>query len=276
MQRLFNLVLLIRPHNVAAAVLSVAVGYGIASGGTAPWTLLAGVATATAGGNVINDIRDRDIDRINKPRRAFPSGSLSPGIGWVLYAAFIALTVLVIIRLPILQAVWIASWVILLHFYSTQLKRVYLAGNLLVSLVSASGFLLGSSAGGAASAGAIPAGFTFFFVMGREFVKDTDDIEGDRACGARTVPIVSGKKKALRISALAFALLALSFPLPWVFGIYGPLYALIMACTVVPILIVSAWFSWRGRSLSRVSGLLKLGMFCGMLAFHFGPRGIGW
>ena len=276
MQRLFNLLLLIRPHNVAAAVLSVAVGYGIASSGMAPWMLLAGVATATAGGNIINDIQDRDIDRINKPWRPFPSRSLSPLSGWVLYAAFIALTILVITRLPIHHAVWIASWVILLHLYSTRLKRIYLAGNLLVSLVSASGFLLGAYAGGAASAGAIPAGFTFFFVMGREFVKDTDDIEGDRACGARTVPIVSGKEKALKISALVFLLLALSFPLPWVVGIYGPLYALIMICTVVPILFVSAWFSWRGRSLDRVSGLLKLGMFCGMLAFYFGPRGIGW
>ena len=253
-----------------------AVGYGIASDGTASWMLLAGVATATAGGNIINDIQDREIDRINKPWRPLPSGSLSPVSGWVLYAIFIVLTVLVIIRLPVLHATWIGIWVILLHLYSTRLKRVYLAGNLLVSLVSASGFLLGAYAGGIASAGVIPAVFTFFFVIGREFVKDTDDIEGDRACGARTVPIVSGKDGALKMAALLFTLLALTFPLPWIIGKYGHLYAIIMACTVVPILFVSAWFSWHGRSLERVSGLLKLGMFCGMLAFYFGPRGIGW
>jgi geranylgeranylglycerol-phosphate geranylgeranyltransferase len=276
MQRLLNLVHLIRLHNVAAAVLSVAVGYSIAAGGGAPWTLLAGVATATAGGNVINDIQDRDIDRINRPWRPFPSGSLSPRSGWVLYAVLIALTALVTVRLPVLQGAWILTWVVLLHLYSAWLKRVYLAGNLLVSLVSASGFILGASAGGAAAAGSIPAGFTFFFVLGREFVKDTDDIEGDRAGGARTVPIVSGEQRALRISAALFALLAVSFPLPWIFGIYRFLYALIMVCTVVPILVISAWFSWRGRSLGRVSGLLKLGMFCGMIAFYFGSGGIGW
>jgi geranylgeranylglycerol-phosphate geranylgeranyltransferase len=276
MQRLLNLVHLVRLHNVAAAVLSVAVGYSIAAGGRAPWTLLAGVATATAGGNVINDIEDMDIDRINKPSRPFPSGSLSPRSGWVLYAVLIAVTVLVIVRLPVMQGIWILAWVILLHLYSARIKRVYLAGNLLVSLVSASGFLLGASAGGTVSSGAIPAGFTFFFVLGREFVKDTDDIEGDRAGGARTVPVVSGGQRALRISALLFALLAVSFPLPWIVGIYGSLYAIIMICTVVPILFISAWFSWRGRSLGRVSGLLKFGMFCGMIAFHFGSSGIGW
>ena len=276
MQRLLNLILLVRPHNVAAAVLSVAIGHYIASRGTAPWVLLAGVASATAGGNVINDIHDRDIDRINKPWRPIPSGSLAPRAGWALYAGFVALTILVIVRLPALQGLWIASWVLLLHLYSARLKRNFLSGNLLVSLVSASGFMLGAAAGGTASAGAIPACFTFFFSLGREFVKDIDDIEGDKACGARTVPIVSGEPRARRVSALLFVLLALCFPLPWIAGLYGALYALVMICTVVPILLVSAWFAWRGRSLGRVSGLLKLGMFCGMLAFYFGPSGTGW
>ena len=273
MRRLFDLVRLIRLHNVAAAVLSVAVGYSIAEGGQMPWTLLIGVATATAGGNVINDIRDRDIDGINKPWRPFPSGSLSVGAGWALYMVLIALTVITALALPGGQGAWILVWVVLLHLYSAKLKRLYLAGNMLVSLVAASGFVLGAWAGGNSASATIPAVFTFFFVMGRELVKDTDDMEGDRACGARTVPILSGERGALRISAVLFGLLAISFPLPWIAGIYGYLYAIVMICTVVPILIVSAWLSWHGRSLGRVSGLLKLGMFCGITAFYLGTGG---
>ncbi len=276
MHRLFDLVRLIRLHNVAAAVLSVAVGYSIAGGARAPWMLLTGVATATAAGYVINDIYDRDIDGINKPWRPFPSGSLSTLSGWILYAILTASTVALALNLPVLQGAWIAVWILLLHLYSVRLKRAYLTGNLLVSIVSASGFLLGACAGGKAAAGTIPAGFAFLFSMGREFVKDTDDIEGDRWGGARTVPIVSGEQRALRISALLFVLLTLSFPLPWIAGIYGNLYALVMTCTVVPILVVSAWFSWRARHLGLVSGLLKLGMFCGMIAFYFGPGRRGW
>ncbi len=276
MRRLLNLALIVRPHNVAAAVLSVTVGYGMAARGTASWALLAGVATATAGGYVVNDIRDRDIDGINKPTRPIPSGAVAPAAAWALYVLLVLATVLAAIRLPLLQALWIVCWVLLLHLYSAKLKREYLAGNLLVSLVSGSGFLLGAVAAGRASAGAIPALFAFFFSLGREFVKDTDDIEGDRACGARTMPIVSGEKLALRFAAVLFVLLGLSFPLPWIAGLYGSLYALVIACTVAPILFVSAWFSWRARSLGRVSGLLKLGMFCGMLAFYLGPRNMGW
>ena len=276
MRRLLDLIILARPHNVAAAVLSVAVGHTMAARGTAPWALLAGVAAATAGGYVINDISDRDIDRINKPWRPIPSGALTPAAAWGAYAVFVVAAVLAAIRLPLPQALWIAGWVLLLHLYSTRLKREYLAGNVLVSLVSGSGFLLGAVAAGRASAGAIPALFTFFFSLGREIVKDTDDIEGDRVCGARTIPVVTGERGARRSAALLFVLLALSFPLPWIAGLYGALYAIVMTCTVVPILLVSAWFSWSGRSLGRVSGLLKLGMFCGILAFYFGPRSTGW
>jgi geranylgeranylglycerol-phosphate geranylgeranyltransferase len=271
----FNLILVVRPHNVAAAVLSTAVGYFMASSGPVPWLLLSGVASATAGGNVVNDIHDRDIDEINKPNRPFPSGALSSRTGWIVYAVLTALTMILAARLPIRQAIWILGWVILLHLYSVRLKRMYLAGNVLVSIIAASGFLLGALTAGEPSVGLIPACFTFFFVMGRELVKDTEDIEGDRACGARTLPIVSGESVALRAAGVIFILLALAFPLPSILGVYGRAYGLIMSLTVVPFLLASVYFSWRGRFLGLVSGLLKIGMFCGMVAFYFGTHPFG-
>ena len=274
MRRLLDLIRLVRLHNVAAAVLSVAVGYGIASNGMASWILLAGVATATAGGYVINDIEDRDIDMINKPFRPLPSGAVTPRAAWALYLFCVIATCISTMWLSLVQTIWLGSWVILLHLYSVMLKRIYLAGNILVALVSASGLLLGAHAGGNIWAGAVPALLAFFFSIGRELVKDTEDIAGDKACGARTVPIVFGKIGTLRISSLIFWALIIAFQLPWIIGGYGAFYAVIVASTVVPILAVSAWLSWRGRSLGRVSGLLKLGMFCGILAFYFGPRGL--
>ena len=132
---------------------------------------------------------------------------------------------------------WIGVWVVLLHIYSWRLKRMYLAGNVLVSAVAGSGFLLGAYAGGNVMAGAIPAAFTFFFVMGREIVKDTDDIEGDRACRARTFPIVSGRRAALTTALVIFLALCISIPVPAFVGMYGIAYALIMLLSVVPILL---------------------------------------
>ena len=109
---------------------------------------------------------------------------------------------------------------------------------------------------------------------GREIVKDTDDIEGDRQCRATTLPIVSGRRAALT-AALAIFLVALciSIPVPLFVGMYGTAYALVMLLSVVPILLISIGIILKGRSLGAVSTLLKIGMFFGCVAFHFGPRG---
>jgi geranylgeranylglycerol-phosphate geranylgeranyltransferase len=122
-------------------------------------------------------------------------------------------------------------------------------------------------------AGATPAVFTFFFVMGREIVKDTDDIEGDRQCKARTFPIVSGRLAALTTALVIFLALCISVPAPSFVGMYGIAYALIMLLSVVPILLISIGIILKGRSLGVVSTLLKIGMFFGCIAFYFGTRG---
>ena len=81
MTRMIKAFLLIRPHNVAAALLCVASGFWMAAWpARVPLPLLFAVALVTAAGNVINDCCDRDIDRINKPRRVIPSGAMTVSV----------------------------------------------------------------------------------------------------------------------------------------------------------------------------------------------------
>jgi 4-hydroxybenzoate polyprenyltransferase len=237
-----------------------------------PWLVFAAAAFATAAGHTVNDIYDLAIDRVNRPRRPLVSGALSVRGAWIEYIVLVAGAVLVSIFLPRVAAVWIVAWVVLLHLYSAKLKRMFLAGNVLVALVAASGFLLGAYAGHDARAGFLPAAYTFLFVMGREIVKDAADLEGDKTFGATTFPIVSGTRPALVTAAAIFGCLCVTIPLPSELGIYRNLYALIMLCTLVPILIVSILFVLRNRSLGLVSSLLKVGMFLGCAAFFFGPK----
>jgi geranylgeranylglycerol-phosphate geranylgeranyltransferase len=272
MRRILSIIIVMRPHNVAAAVLSVAVGFSMTGSTRWPWLVFAAAAFATAAGNTINDIYDVDIDRVNKPRRPLAAGALGTNAAIGLYAFFFAATGFLMLFLPGSAALWIGVWIVLLHIYSWRLKRMYLAGNVLVSAVAGSGFLLGAHAGGNIAAGAIPALFTFFFVMGREIVKDTDDIEGDRACKAKTFPIVSGRRAALTAALAIFLAMCIAFPVPAFVGMYGRAYALIMLLSVVPILLVSIGIVLKGRSLGTVSTLLKIGMFFGCIAFWFGPR----
>lgn len=273
MRKITALLVILRPHNVAAAALSVAVGFAMTGTTHWPWLLLAAAAFATAAGNTINDIYDVDIDRVNKPKRPLPAGAVGIKVAIGLYVFFVAAALFVVFLLPAVVGVWIGVWIVLLHLYSWRLKRMYLAGNLLVALVAGSGFLLGAYAGGNVMMGVIPAAFTFLFVVGREIVKDVDDIEGDRVCRARTFPIVSGRRAALTTALVIFLALCISFPVPAFLGIYRIAYGFIMLGTVVPMLLLSIWIILGGRSLGLVSSFLKLGMFFGCLAFYFGPRG---
>lgn len=271
MLSLLKTFLIIRPHNIAAAVLSVGVGCTLAGGGGGwPVCLLLSTALATAAGNVINDWFDRDIDSINKPRRPIPSGGVAPRAALILYFALLAALALCLTRLPAPQALWVAAWAALLHIYSSMAKRVFLVGNLLVASVVSSAFLLGAFAAGDMAAGAVPALFTFFFVMGRELVKDTEDIVGDRECGARTVPVISGPGHALTAAAIIFALLAAAIPGPFMKGLYGKAYLVTMLVSVLPVLVVSCVLCLKRRSPSAVSLLLKIGMFFGVAAFYLG------
>jgi 4-hydroxybenzoate polyprenyltransferase len=60
-----------------------------------PWWLLGATVCLYAGGIVLNDFFDRNLDAIERPERPIPSGRISPsmasGIGFVLLGAGICL-----------------------------------------------------------------------------------------------------------------------------------------------------------------------------------------
>ncbi len=271
MLTLLKTFLIIRPHNMAAAVLSVGVGFALAgSWRGVPLCLLTATALATAAGNVINDWFDRDIDAINKPARPIPSGGVVPRAALGLYAALLVALAGCIWRLPAAEGLWIAGWAVLLHVYSWKAKRMYLAGNLLVAAVVSSAFPLGAFAAGNIRAGAVPAAFTFLFVLGRELVKDAEDAAGDGECGARTVAVVSGNGRALGAAAAIFVILAAAIPVPWTVGMYGKAYLAGMLLSVLPVLVISSILCLGRGSPSTVSLLLKIGMFFGAVSFYLG------
>ena len=70
---------LLRPANVVTALADVLAGFAIAGLGNRaalPWLLLA-TAALYAGGIVLNDVFDRDIDSSERPERPIPSGRVS-------------------------------------------------------------------------------------------------------------------------------------------------------------------------------------------------------
>ena len=183
-------------------------------------------------GNVINDIYDVDIDRINKPHRPLPSGRVS------LKGAKVLAWILAISGLLLSLFNWICFVIALLntfilYLYARLFKRDKRIGNLLVAYLTGSVFLFGG-----ASVGNILITFILFLcalltTWAREVVKDFEDMEGDRERGVISLPIKYGKR-ALYLALGLLILAVILSPLPYLMGIFSYLYLLgIALCDVL-------------------------------------------
>lgn len=180
--------------------------------------LVAVVATAcvTAGGYIINDYFDVQIDRVNRPgsllvgRRVPRRGALL--LHWTLSTVGVLLGVVASQKVGLLELV-AAS---LLYLYSAVLKRSPGWGNALVAALTAAALLVPWLLFGHGR----PVlwsyvAFSFLISMIREIVKDAEDMRGDAAFGCRTLPIVYGLPAVRR----------------WLYGLMG---LLIVSCIALP------------------------------------------
>jgi geranylgeranylglycerol-phosphate geranylgeranyltransferase len=268
-----GLIAITRPVNAVAAGLATIVACFIATGTVSPAVLLlfAVVVLVTAAGNVINDYFDSEIDRVNRPDRPIPSGKVglkaARAYATTLFLAGILIS-LFTTSLCIAIAVFNSA---LLVGYAAWLKRTPLLGNITVSYLSGSMFLFGGAFGGwQALVHVMPfAVMTFFAMLARELVKDAEDVEGDEASGAVTIPIRWGVEFTMYL-ALASSLCGIAaslVPYQWwgtwyLGGIFAVDAVILLAC--IRALHCTTPSCVRG---SAASALLKAGMFSSLLIF---------
>ena len=275
MSQLRAFFLLPRPLNGLITALSVGISALTADQALAwPAILLAALSAAliNGSGNAFNDLMDIDIDRINRPLRPLPSGRLSPS------AARMQSLLLALAGCAL--AFWLSPWhgvialavVALLVVYSISLKNSLLWGNVLVAFVGAIAFPYGALAVGDIGRSWIPALFAFLFHLGREIVKDIEDVAGDQIRGERTLPLCRGRTQAAVLATLVYLLLVGFTWMPFFAGIYGALYALALL-PVHALIGYVLWQLYRQRAVladDRLGRLLKVGMFLGLVAIVVG------
>ncbi|UCE04894.1 MAG: geranylgeranylglycerol-phosphate geranylgeranyltransferase [bacterium] len=226
-----------------------------------------------AAANVINDYYDVEIDKINKPHRPIAAGFVTPNEGFI-YSLILFLLGIAFSYMINWQAFAVCVFSsVLLFLYSFRLKRTVLWGNISVSLATALAFIYGGIAVSRLSYALIPATFSFFYHLGREIIKDVEDIEGDRADKIKTLPIKYGEITALHIATWIYIFLIVLTVMPYLFNIFG-IYYLVMVLFIVDLIVGCVLFSmWRNpesNNLSRLSMILKLNMFAGLLAIYVG------
>ena len=245
-----------------------------------------------SGGNVINDIQDVAIDKINKPHKLIVGKSISEKAAYNYYIFLTSIGVILgfivskLVQKPSLAVVFILV-AALLYWYATFIKSMLLVGNLLISVLVGFSLLivvlfdifpvlnelekplqliLSKTVLGYAVA-------AFYFNFMREIVKDIQDINGDKNGDRTTLPMVIGIS---RTTTLIFGLGIFSLFMILVFA-YNHLYqhTLLLFYFIFllggPLLIFSikAWNAKKPKDYKLLSLLLKIIMFLGVCSIPF-------
>ena len=294
---MFPYVTLMRPVNAFMSVIAVLIG-GLLVAGKNPALFsnlyplgfaLVSVFLITGAGNAINDYIDVESDKLNKPKRPIPSGRISRrkalAFSVVLFAIGILFTLFInwaCILIAVINS-------ILLMVYSYSLQDRILLGNIVIGYLVGSTFLFGGAALGNLLLPGLLMLLAGLSTISREIVKDLEDIEGDRknflkklASGVKMrLSRFVGKKEAglalekgrAKAAAGIFMLLAIIIsPLPYTLGILGFTYLVILVPTDLIFLSSIALLAKGGgkKKFSRVSRIIKIGMFLALIAFIFG------
>lgn len=268
-----GLLTITRPANAIVSGVTAIIAYLIATGTVIPSTLilLAIVTLITAAGNVINDYFDLEIDRINRPDRPIPSGMVSPMAARCLAVTLFLAGILAALFTPLLCLSIVVINSLVLVLYAAKLKGMPVVGNAAVAYLAASIFLFGGAfAGGDALVQIVPlAAITFLATMVREILKDAEDVEGDAAGGADTLPIRIGIRQTTRI-ALGFAFAAaIASVVPY---LWWGMWYLAGIVVVDSIILVAAMRTLSCETpacvrATRSTTLIKAGMFAALAVF---------
>ncbi|HEY0088572.1 MAG TPA: geranylgeranylglycerol-phosphate geranylgeranyltransferase [Candidatus Lokiarchaeia archaeon] len=235
-------------------------------------------------GMIINDIYDIEIDRINRPKRPIPSGSVSLKQAKILFLLTYGIGVAIAVFHSLLFNLGFFNVILAIFFgfigwlYAKYGKKSGFPGNIIVSV----SFSIGLVYGAVLNSSILPIYIYFFFLtsffllLSREIIKGCEDIEGDKKEGVNTLAIKIGIKKATYFSIVFQAFGIIFFILPLFTNIINPLFFMFSMFFGIAVVIFAIIFAIKslGKNLEKknfkiISLALKFGMLMGLIAFIF-------
>lgn len=178
-------------------------------------------AFIAAGGYIINDIEDVNIDRINKPERLIVGPRITSNAAFNYYLIMTFTGILGGLYLTFVKEYKYIAYVNivaagLLYFYSTSYKCIPFVGNIIISLLSALLIFMvimnepfaREDQGVMLMIGAFMF-FSFYTTFLREFIKDIEDTEGDLSADCQTIANLMGVKKAKWVAIILSVILVI-------------------------------------------------------------------
>ncbi len=269
-----SLLRVVRVSNCLAAFGGTLLG-GLLGRSTALPDVIAGavaVCFTAAFGYSINDYYDAAADRVTKPSRPIPAGTLSRKSVLVISFSCLAVAVLSGALLASYLTLAVVGACVLVWLYSLRVKRTGLPGNVLVSFLGASTLVFGGFCAGNPGPAVFPAVLAFLVNLPREILKDVQDLEGDILLGGRSLVRLSGRSAAVRVASVLMVVLAAVSLLPLALSMYNRFYLLVVVF-IDALLVVMAFSLWVSASQRKVTvsvRLLKSSMYLGLLAIGLG------
>lgn len=256
--------------------------------------VIASVVIAAAG-YIINDYFDLNIDQVNKPDKVVVNVLINRRwvIFWHMFLSLLGLF-FTVFALPValhwhLVLANFAS-IILLWFYSTNLKKQLLIGNVLISVLTAwvimiiffskyplhisSILLVDHNEARFFRFAILYAAFAFIISLVREVIKDMEDVEGDRRYNCRTMPILWGINAskvfvAVWIIVLIAMIAVVQFyilPFGWWHSV---LYCILLVLAPLVWIFLKLFRAQSPQDFHRLSSMVKLVMLTGILSMVF-------
>ena len=266
-----------------------AFGCGIVSSGRPlaghGWLVFAGVVLCgplvTGTSQAVNDWYDRDVDAINEPGRAIPSGRV-PGHGGLMLAGFWTV-------LSLCLAMFLGNWAFAATVFGLALAWAYSAPPWRIKL---NGWWGNAACGAcyeglpwftaaAIMQGGLPSGaivlVALLYSLGAHGIMTLNDfksVEGDRVMGVRSLPATLGVARAARLACVVMAVpqvVVVLCLLHWGFPVHGLLVASLLAAQMALMTVFlrdpfakAPWYNATGTSLYVLGMLLTAFALRGM------------
>jgi 4-hydroxybenzoate polyprenyltransferase len=247
----------------------------------------------TAGaGYVINDIYDRNIDKLNKPHLVIINRYVSVRSAENFYVVINLLAIAIGVYVSYknnLRSLSLLFPIVagILYFYSNTYKSIFLFGNILVSVLSAMipftvilfdlpllyqkfKSFIGLSDFNfnlIIYSFSIYAGFAFLISLFREIIKDIEDFEGDNAMGKNTLPVAYGTSTSRVISLIILGILILGVFFIMLKYLHDPIsMAYILGFILAPIIYIFVLLikAKEVKDFAQISKISKIIMLLGI------------
>lgn len=236
-----------------------------------------------AGGYVINDAEDLEIDTINKPEKKVVGDFITKENAINFYTLLTFLGVLGGFFLSYVKGYAYIGIIHLitagmLYFYSTSYKCIPVVGNVIISLLSAMVIIIvivpEPFAKDNSSVMLMIAAYTFFSfftTLIRELIKDIEDIDGDSKMGCTTLVTSIGTTKAKWLSiVLTLALVSMLIYAQIISQQWESLIPFLYICIFIDlpfiVLLSKLYKAANKEDYKKASQWLKLIMFTGIIS----------